>query len=93
MSTTTFQEGTGSGETGKRIFMKFRCTEKKSRETGEKCLIPVGQNLERSREIINGKLVQTVFVDGVQPYKIVYRRKNETDKDESSDSEEDDGEE
>ena len=80
MSTTTFDS------TGK-LHMKFRCTEKKSRETGEKCLIPGGHSLERSREIVEGKLVQTVFVEGVSPYKVVYRRKTAADKEESSSSE------
>ena len=82
MSTTTFDQSS------KQLFMKFRCTEKKSRETSDKCLIPVGQSLTRTRQIIDNKMIQIVIVDGVSPYKVVYRRKNELDKDESEESEE-----
>lgn len=76
MSTTIFENGI--------LKMKFTCTEKKSRETGEKCLIQPHQKLERTREIVDGKLVQTVFVEGVSPYKVIYRQKNENDPDETS---------
>jgi len=73
------------------LFMKFRCTESKSRETSDKCLVPVGKLVERTREIrSDGKLEQIVTVEGVTPYKVVYRRKKEDEKIESS---EDEGEE
>ena len=41
--------------------------------------------VERTRTITtDGKMVQVVMVDGVPPYKIVYRRKLEGDKNDDS---------
>lgn len=67
------------------LSMKFRCTENKSRETGEKCLVPSGKLIERTRTITSeGKLEQIVIVEGGAPYKVVYRRR--VDADEKDDS-------
>ena len=70
--------------------MKFRATMDHSRETDDKCLVPAGNLVERTRTIENGKLVQIVTVKDVKPYKLVYRRKREDEVVESSSDESED---
>jgi len=84
MSTSTFDQNTGT------LFMKFRATMDRSRETDEKCLVPAGNLVERTRTIENGKLVQIVTVKDVKPYKLVYRRKKDDEVIESSSDESED---